>query len=365
MKNDIIFIGDGRDFHAIDWYRTIKKECEELEVYYLTDLIEAEGHTKILKEDDLVLDLINIDWLLLKKQSTFGNIWRNGIKIVFFPLQVYKLKKIAKKNPNATYHAHTMYYLFLSWLANIKYIGSPQGDEILIRPYKSQLYKYFATKSLKAAKFLIVDSNNLKKGIHSLSGKVADVIQYGIDVESIYSSVKNEEERSKVVSIRALYPLYRIHEIIVSRNRYSTEQSLIFFYPFWEESYKRKIENMQILGDEMLGRIPTKLEMYKLLANTIMAISIPESDSSPRSVYEAIFCGCCVVVSYNQWIDSLPVCMRKRVYVCDLNNPNWFQEALLAAKQIIKEQFSPNEEALDMFDQVRSMRIVANKYYRN
>lgn len=365
MDNEIIFIADGRDFHAMDWYRTIKKICPDRKIYYATDLIEAEGQEKILTAEDKVLNLVNIDSFLLKKQSSFGNKWRNAMKVLVFPFQVRKLKQISKDFPNAIFHAHTMYYLFIGWLAGIKYIGSPQGDEILIRPYRSKLYHYFAVKSLSAAEHLIVDSENLKRGIKKLSGKEADVIQYGIDVDKIQHSIAEIESRDKVVSIRALYPLYRIQEIIEARNNSMPEYGLHFFYPFWEEGYKETIVEMRKLNDIHLGRLPTKEEVYRTLAASIMAISIPESDSSPRSVYESIFCGCCVVVTYNPWIESLPQCMRNRVYIADLNENDWFLKAFQFASNLVKNQFKPSEEALNMFDQLRSMALVAKKYYTN
>lgn len=365
MANEIIFIADGRDFHAVDWYRNIKRVCPGREIYYATDLLEAEGQPRILNETDKVLKLAIVDKYLLKRQSSFGNKWRNALKVLFFPIQVLRLKKIAKEFPNAIFHAHTMYYLFISWLAGIKYIGSPQGAEILIRPYRSKLYRFFAVKSLSASEHLIVDSQNLRNGIESLCGKKADVIQYGIDVDQIQKSIADISTRDIVVSIRALYPLYRIHEIIEARNSSMPNLGLSFFYPFWEAGYKSKILEMSHNNDVHLGRMPTKVEVYRTLANSIMAISIPESDSSPRSVYESIFCGCCVVVADNPWINSLPKCMKSRVYIADLKEKQWFSKAYQFATNLVNDQFIPTEDALNMFDQIRSMTLVAKKYYRN
>lgn len=359
----IIFVGNARDFHAIDWYRTIKRICVNKEVLFATDLIHSEGHARIVNQDDKIIDLFNVDRFLLSGQSAFGNIWRNLIKLLFFPVQVLFLKRLVKSNPDAVYHAHTMYYLFICWIAGIRYIGSPQGDEILIRPYQSFLYKYFAQKSLKAAEHLIVDSVNLQNGIRKLSNKEAAVIQYGIDVDGIQNTIKDITSRESVTSIRALYPLYRVHEIIEARNLENPEKEIVFFYPFWEEGYKERILSSLKGGDKNLGRIPTKSELYKTLASTMLAISIPESDSSPRSVYESIFCGCCVAVSYNLWIESLPECMRERVFIADLEDENWLNKAIEHAGSVVKKAYIPSEKALNMFDQERSMRQVAEQYY--
>lgn len=360
----IIFVGNARDFHAMDWYRTIKKVCVGRDIIFATDLVCSEGHTKLVTDNDSLAHLYNIDHLLFSNQSHVGNIWRNIVKVLVFPIQVKRLKQLAAKHPSAVYHAHTMYYLFVCWLARLKYIGSPQGDEILIRPYRSRLYKYFAVKSLKASDHLIVDSVNLKKGILSLSGKDASVIQYGIDVEVIKKNVDTSEKRTKVASIRALYPLYRISEILDARNRYDKNFPITLFYPFWEDAYKEKIVTALNSGDSNLGRIPKKEDMFKVLSSVLLAISIPESDSSPRSVYESIFCGCCVAVTYNPWIESLPECMRSRVIVVDINDNLWLEKAIKQAKEITKEPFNPSEKALNLFDQERSMKQVADHFYK-
>lgn len=360
----IIFVGNGRDFHAIDWFRTIKKICSNCEVRFATDLIESEGHAIIVnREQDGIIDLYNIDWLLFRSQSTIGNIWRNFIKLAFFPIQVARLKKIVKNNPHCIYHAHTMYYLFICWKAGVRYIGSPQGDEILIRPYRSALYRRFAVRSLLGADYLIVDSVNLQNGIMKLCGKKSEVIQYGIDVAAIFAIRDSKAPRNNITSIRALYPLYRIHEILKARESTLPQQDIVLFYPFWEDGYKEKISAQLKPGDTNYGRMATKNEVYSVLATTQLAISIPESDSSPRSVYESIFSGCCVAITYNPWIETVPSCMRERICLIELEDTDWLKKAIAHAAVVTQKPYVPSEKALNMFDQQRSMRLVAEKYY--
>jgi len=88
--------------------------------------------------------------------------------------------------------------------------------------------------------------------------------------------------------------------------------SLTFFFPFSEEGYVNKINSLLKQDDKILGRLPEKRDVYRLLSKSKLVISIPLSDSSPRSVYESIFCGCAVAVTYNPWIDNLPSCMKKK-----------------------------------------------------
>lgn len=359
---EIIIISSARCYHAMDWYRMTKKVCSHREILFATDTIDSESHIKMVCEEDQIIDLYNIDRLLFRRQTTLGNIWRNIVKLIFTPLQAWKINLLAKKYPNAVFHANTMYYVFCCWLARIRFIGTPQGSEVLIRPDRSIIYKYFAGKAVKAADHVIVDSVNLQKKIRAICGKEAVVVQLGIDTSTILKKRNVENERTKITSIRGMYPLYRIEAILEGRANSKLKPPLTFIYPFWEEEYRRKVLSKLGPDDVVMGRL-LKDEMYELLFATLLVISIPESDSSPRSVTEAIFCGCCVATTYNPWIDDIPSCMRSRLFIVDLEDEGWFDKAVAFARLVTKDPFVPSERALDLFDQERTVRQVAKTYY--
>lgn len=361
----IIFVGNARDYHAIDWFHTIKKICTDRKVLFATDLIESEGHDKIVSSDDSdIIKLFIVDKYLFPKQTLFGNFWRNLVKILFLKIQIEQLKNISLNNPNAIFHAHTMYYMLMCYYARVEYIGTPQGSEISRRPFNSQIYRYFAKKAMKNAKIVFVDSFGLQKLSVQLFNVKPEIVQYGIDVDSILSICAKPVLRDKIVSIRGFYSLYRINEIIKARKIGIPDQNIYFFYPYWEEKYKSQILKSLEVSDVHLGRLQNKNAVYCLLRETNLAISIPEIDSSPRSVYESIFCGCCVVITYNSWYDIVPECMKKRIIIVDIENEFWLRDALGLAKTITADPYVPSEEALNMFDQVRSMKRVADNYYK-
>ncbi|MFY9159866.1 hypothetical protein [Aquirufa ecclesiirivi] len=359
---DVVIIGNARCFHTMDWYREVAGIIKPRKVIFLTDLIESESHEKLVKESDIIADLYNIDWLLLKNQSNFGNIWRNIIKLLIIPVQIWKVRRFQEKNPHVIFHAITIYYMFLCWLAGIKFIGTPQGSEILERPDFSKWYKYFAIKSLHAASYITVDSVSMQKKIKEISGEDAAVIQNGIDVAEITDTDSGVTVRNKIISIRGMYPLYRLEEIIKSRNNSNDKPPISFFYPYWDDVYVGYMKSIFSERDLDIGRLAKK-DMYTLMKSSYLAISIPLSDSSPRSVYEAIFCGCCVAVTPNLFIDSLPDCMKSRLYIVDLQDLNWFEKAVVKAKVITSIPYIPSEEALNVFDQARSMKLVCDLYY--
>lgn len=351
----------------MDWYRNAQKLLAPQKVLFATDLIDSEGNTKLVQDSDCIINLYNIDWLLLPRQSYIGNIWRNFVKTMMVPLQVWHTRRIAKKyasNKKLIFHAHTMYYMWVCWFAGVLYVGTPQGSEILVRPKRSLLYKYFAKKSLAAAQHITVDSIKMATEIKQISGRDALIVQNGIDVSAIRRIGIKNVERTKIVSIRILHQNYRIDKIIEGRTQSSVNMPIDFVYPQWEDEYKKKCFSMLQNNDNDIGRL-SRDDLYSLLIKTFLVISIPESDSSPRSVYEAIFCGCCVGVTYNPWIENIPSCMKDRLYIFELGDQNWFRKAVDYAKVVTRKHYEPSEKALDLFDQVRSMQRVIELCYNS
>ncbi|MEX0596525.1 MAG: hypothetical protein WD512_08480, partial [Candidatus Paceibacterota bacterium] len=121
MNKTIVFLCGARDFHAMDWYKSAKEYMPNANIFIVTDLIAGEGFKKIINSKDNVHKLLIIDDLLFKKQSSFGDKWRNLLKLLVLPIQAFLLAIFDRKHPNAIYHAHSMYYLVLARLAGINY----------------------------------------------------------------------------------------------------------------------------------------------------------------------------------------------------------------------------------------------------
>lgn len=362
MRNQLVFLCGARDFHAMDWYKSSKELMPDADCLVVTDLIAGEGFKKIINENDKVYKLLVLDSFLFRGQSSLGDKWRNILKLLVLPIQVILLKRFAKKNPYAIYHAHSMYYLVLARAAKVNYVGTPQGSDILVKPYRSKFYKHFTVYGLKRAKHITVDSKMMQEGVYSLSKKNAHIIQNGIDVTSIEDykiNAINEEQkisnRSGVLSMRGFTELYRIKDILQARNQTESKYSITFIYPFYESLYKTECNILIQSNDLDLGRVERN-KMYELFLKAELVISIPSSDSSPRSVYEAIFCGSPVAISYNSYYESLPDCMKSRIIIIDISDENWFTDALKKAAIINKITYVPSRSAIEIFDQKESFK---------
>ncbi len=359
LSKKIVFLCGARDYHAMDWYRSAEEVLPKKSICILTDLIAGEGFKKIVTKDDDVKSLLILDKFLFKGQSNLGNLWRNILKLIVLPVQIILLKNFAKKNPETIYYAHSMYYLWLAAGAKVPFIGTPQGSDILVKPFKSLIYRKLSIWALKSAKNVTVDSIKMRDKAFELSGIKSEIIQNGIDIKSIelfLSTQKQNQQckRNKIVSIRGITPLYRIENLLLARQKLDEDKkhSISFIYPFYEDEYKQVVLNYFNENDKDLGRISRK-KMYELLFESKLVISIPLSDSSPRSVYESIFCGSAVAIAHHSYYDFLPDCMKKRIILVDLEDKNWLVKAINKADSIVKCKFVPSKEALDMFDQRR------------
>lgn len=357
-----VFLCGARDYHAIDWYKSSRmaniKPCPII----LTDLIVSEGFKCLVCDDDNVYRLLIIDRILFSKQSYLGDIWRNLIKLLVFPIQVVLIRIFALRNPHSLYYAHSMYYIWLAWAAGLKFVGTPQGSDILIKPFKSKIYRLLSRISMRSALLVTVDSTRMANAVNLISNRYPLIIQNGIDLPSIRRILGDDQSvdtqlRTRVVSFRGFTSLYCIHEILKARNCSVSNLGcdLDFIYPFYDQHYLDKAQSLVSESDRFLGRI-LRERMYHLFAHSLLCISIPSSDSSPRSVYEAIFCGAPVAVTDNNYIYDLPSSMRSRIIVVDLEDPNWFDYAVTHAHLILKQKFTPCLDALSNFDQLSSFK---------
>jgi len=358
----IVFVGNARCYHTMDWYRTVRALCPGRTVLFATDLIESEGHVRLVHDDDVIVPLFNVDRLLLPGQSAVGNLWRNAVKLLAFPLQSSGLRRLRRELPDAVFHAHTMYYMFVCWLAGIPFIGTPQGSEVLVRPKRSHVYRFFAVRSLRAAQCVTVDSVAMRDETERISGIRPRIVQNGVEAEALGRARRAGAQRDLVLSLRGMTPLYRIVEMVLARNRSATSPDLTFIYPFWDEPYRARVRGLFRLGDRDLGRLD-RPEMMALLSRTRLVLSVPSSDSSPRSVYEAIFSGACVAAARGRWMEVLPACMRARIRVVELDDPAWFDAALAWSQEACAVAYEPSDEALELFDQRRSMAGVVRTLY--
>ena len=357
----VFFIGDAADFHVVDKFNQASRVLKDKEIFLFSGIsIETNQLGSTLVNDTNVVnyDLSYILFLKFFKNSQFT---KNAIKALLYPLQIILLKFLKWRNPDSVFHAFTMYYAVLCYFTRLDCVVTPQASEILHRIDLSKIYRFFAIRALGHATNVIVDSQQMQRklteyGINSL------VFKNGFDAQKLLMDSTEVCKRNLTVSIRGLRALYRIDRIFDARDVLSRAIGIHLIYPASDLDYKKKLKPRLLKIDVDVGTLD-KSSMYGLLRRSKLVISIPETDSSPRSVYEAIFAGAAVAVTNSSYLDELPACMSKRILVVDLDNIYWMAEALAFADDVVSKQYIPSQKALNMCDSNTTMQKISDAFY--
>lgn len=333
------------------------KKLDKITILFMSDQFDGEGSKTFLSEQDSVIKLFRIDFLLFSKLSRLASIWRNLVKFVILPYQVYVLRKaLAAIDDDLIIHAHSTYYAFLASFTNIKYISTPQGSELLVR-LRNPFYRFFSWWAHKKANIVTVDSRAMSDSAKEYLKLDCLIIQNGIDVSRFSHGI--DLEKKMILSLRGCTPNYQIHKIFQAQKKFNCPL-ISFCFPFFEEDYFEEILREKRIQDDVLGQL-NRAEFHNVLKTSWLVISIPVSDSSPRSVYEAIFSGAVVLSTYHGFVDDMPKCMRERLIVVDLKDPLWLKKGISRAQKIKNQQYIPSEEAKKKFDQMQSMQLIIEK----
>ena len=358
----IYFVGNGGCYHTMDFIRSMEKVLPTDSFSLVTDITSAANAFGAIEKNDKTLALFSIDGLLFFKNTAFGNVWRNGLKLLLTPIQLLFLRRVIVDHKSYIIHAHTFYYGLLCWLAGFDYFFTPQGFELTERPKSSIIYAFLMSKVISKAAYVFVDSEKMRQSCINLGYSHVGIYQYGVDTTRCLDKI-NTKERHVLVSNRGMEKNYRIHEILASRNRLDAFIPITFVYPLLSNDYYRMIKGSIDRRDKDIGTLE-KQECYELYAQALLVVSIPTSDSSPRSVYEAIFCGAPVATVNSQWVTSLPESMRKRIIIIDPADPNWLFEALKVAESINIKSFDPCQDSLNRFDQFVVAKTIWDAFYK-
>ena len=101
------------------------------------------------------------------------------------------------------------------------------------------------------------------------------------------------------------------------------------------------------------------------MSNSIATISIPISDSSPRSVYESIFSGAPTILQENPYQDFMTDSMKSRVIIIktkDIKNSHWLGKSIKEGDNIF-EDFHPCKLSYEKFDSEIILKSIYKSLY--
>lgn len=361
-RQTVLFLAGARDFHAMDKFRLLSDHLGPDRVTLVTDTFQGEGQDSLVRHQDSVVPLFIIDRFMPDKLSPLGHVWRNVVKFILLPIQIRRLRSAVRRIEPSVIHAVPIYYMVLCWLSGVRYVGTPQAAEILERPTRSRVYRWFADRSLHAADCVLVDSREMQDQLASMFGITAVLMKNGFETTAALAAGGGQRNPQRVISVRGGASNYRLTDLIRARDASRRQPEIHFAYPFFEHSYLERVREMLGPHDRILGSLK-KEDLYQLLGTTTLVVSLPSQDSSPRSVYEAIFCGAAVAVAPCGYLDELPECMRSRVFVVTDVEEDWLDDAMAFADAIARVPYRPSPAAIAMCDQhVLLQRIVTGVY---
>lgn len=233
-------------------------------------------------------------------------------------LQLFIVNKELNKIKPDILHIISMYKSYFALFVNVKNIVfENNGSDVLIRPKKNKFYRYYYKFIYQFAKAVVQDSKiSQKAGInYGAPLKFNQVIELGIDFKIFNKKVKYGEVRKKfgllknelIFSPRGLTPLYNIDTIIktipIVKKRFPSVKYLFCYNNnMLSKELSCLIDELGVLNDIIyLGFLDNDTELRYYLRDVDVVVSVPSSDSSPRSVYEAMACYANVIVSELPW----------------------------------------------------------------
>lgn len=284
------------------------------------------GHECLLVHGDYSRTLTIDDSFIIKKHEISGFKFSNRkiafiLNLFLIPFIKIKIKNIIKKERIDLVHAFQIHpYAF--WAALEKktpLITTPMGSDVLVTAKKSFFYKSLLLYVLKKTDELNCDSIVLRDQIikYGYLNQI-DLIQNGVDTDFFVKVSKKAKELLKLKKgykkndilisySRGLNQIYNL-DILFSgfkliKEKYNNCYLLLASYNKINDRIKCLIHSLNIENDVKLLGYLNLSELRELYQISDLYFSIPSSDSSPASVYEAMSCGVPTILSKLDWTD--------------------------------------------------------------
>jgi len=169
-------------------------------------------------------------------------------------------------------------------------------------------------RALTGSELALADSAHLARATRELADVPVEVVRWGLDLDTYAPGDRTaarqaldvDHDGPLIASVRGLGAVYNpvlLLEAFARVRRRRPTARLLVKNPTQHltTSTKRAIERLGLDGAVMLmGNVPAE-RMPDVYRAADVVVSIPSSDSSPRSVWEALACGRSVVVSDLPW----------------------------------------------------------------
>ncbi len=209
---------------------------------------------------------------------------------------------------------------FAYFVKTKKIVIENNGSDVLVLPQKYKLLKYIYKILYKKADAVVQDSNIAKEAGLSCGAplKHNEIIELGIDFKIFNPNIEKNimkrryglKDEKLIFSPRGFTELYNIETIIRSIPLVKKEYpdiKFVFCRHFGKDEsfYDEIIQRLEVHENVIFtGFLDNEKELPYFYKDADIVVSVPSSDSSPRSVYEAISCLRPVIISELPWYHS-------------------------------------------------------------
>jgi len=252
--------------------------------------------------------VINVDII-----SNYNN------KFLSYIDKALQIRKYTKKYKIDILHVKGMgRAIYITFSLSKKVVVENRGSDLLVKPLKNKLLQLIYRILYKFADAVVQDSLATQKSgrKYGAPSKNNEIIELGVNLEIFNLNVKSGFARKKmgisqetkyIFSPRGFDDIYNIDKIIESiilvKDQYPDVK-----YVFCRHSGDSWIKYEKLSSDLgvsenviFVGFLDNEKDMPYYYKDADVVVSVPSSDSSPRSVYEAMACGATVIVSELQW----------------------------------------------------------------
>lgn len=317
---NILYLGDAGSWHNALWVQHFC-ESEEHNVYLFSDKNYQGNKVKFPKGCTIIESggLLGKMLHLLKQDSPKMRHINKVLSLYYFRYLVNRLIKQLKID---IVHCHSLYYGYIGTgvPTNIPVVFTPLGTSIIVHAQKPGYYKKMAKAAFSRADIVTNDSKILQRAGYAVGAKKEGnfIIQFGVDqklCKPYQSSIREEygvpQDTLLLFSPRAIDPLYNIDTILDSLallKNANIKFKCMFTYAFGNDNFAILKEQAERLGVQehliWLGFRPYE-KMPDVYNAADIAISVPSSDSSPKSVYEAMSCKVPTILSILPWSSEI------------------------------------------------------------
>lgn len=288
QKKYLIF-GDGQSTHTLKWAKELTKYFD---LYLLSfSTFKTEFYELFEKEKLIELGL------------TINSNGGNYHSLLVTP-KIYKI--IRTINP-VIINAHYLSSYGLVGALLKKYYGldgklviSTWGTDVLVTPFKSRIHLGLTKFVLRMADIITSDSYYMSDVIKNISKRSSVTFPFGIEEfpEKIFI---NDKIPTMIFSNRALYPNYKIDEVIIFFSQLAMNNSnmklIIANQGPEQDTLKKLVKSLNLEDKVQFTGFLSNLAQAEFYKKSQFFISIPESDATSVSLLEAMAYGCIPIVS--------------------------------------------------------------------